>query len=116
MDKFLPDPKINTIADEKKLNGCAIEKVYTELIALGPKCYAGDEVCKVKGVSLSKNKYIIDDYKTVLLNQKIITGVHTGFQLKEGEMKQIKMTKNALTAAHTKMYCFPNHSCAPLFK
>ena len=54
MYKFLPNPKINTIADEKKINGCAIEKVYTELIALGPKCYAGDEVCIVKGVSLDQ--------------------------------------------------------------
>jgi hypothetical protein len=49
--KFLPNPSIqdskeiskyNKIADEKKLGGCAIEKVYANLIALGAKCYSGD--------------------------------------------------------------------------
>jgi len=123
MYKFLPNPekqksedKNVRIADEKKLNGCCIEKTYTELIALGPKCYAGDEVCKIKGVSLNKNKYIIDDYRKVLNEQVIVTGIHTGFQLKNGNLSQLKMTKNGLTAAHTKMYCYPNHSCAPLVK
>ena len=89
------------------------------MIALGPKCYAGiqydgKETCKVKGVSTKKNEMFVQYYLDVLDKQNVRPGIHTGLQMKNGRMVQITMKKNALTAAHTKMYCFPNHSCAPL--
>ena len=122
--KFLPNPKIKTIADEKKLLGCCVEKTYTSLIALAPKCYSGFDVkddkqtIKMKGVDPRKNEMFFNTNLNVLDNMSVEKGIHTGLQMKSdgvyGKMVQVSLEKNALTAAHTKMYCFPNHSCATL--
>lgn len=48
--KFFPNPQLHDIADEKKLLGCAIEKVGDHMIALAPKCYTiwnNDETVKL---------------------------------------------------------------------
>ena len=109
-----------------------VEKEYDSMICLGPKCYSGikgdkkviDSVAKTnfvcvtkgKGVDMKKNSITSNDYLNVLDNMTTVKGVHTGFQLKNGQMIQIEMNKNALTCAHTKMFCFPNHICAPIIK
>jgi hypothetical protein len=114
---FSQQDKYKIIADEKKLLGLTFEKTYTKLIALGPKCYSGvdkKETYKAKGASLKKNLIRLKDYEHTLDELTVTTGVHTGLQLKGDNMVQLKMEKNVLTCAHTKMHIFENHKCAPL--
>ena len=66
--KFFPNPELDSIADEKKILGCAIEKIGDNMIALAPKCYTiwnnngQTKAVKLKGVSLKKNNIVHDDY------------------------------------------------------
>ncbi len=127
--KFMPNPNINTIADEKKILGCAIEKYGENMIALAPKCYTifnNDNITKalkLKGVSLKKNKITKEDYEDIIANGGVKVGKNINLQMvncgksnnKITEMKMSKITvnKNALTGTHTKMIVLENNSCAP---
>ena len=117
--KFMPNPSINTIQDEKKILGCAIEKYGENMIALAPKCYTifnsngQTKSLKLKGVSLKKNHIVSSDYKSIIDNQSIKLGKNINLQMQNNKMSKITVNKNALTGCHTKMIVLPNQSCAP---
>ena len=117
--KFLPNPKINTVEDEKKILGCAIERIGDNMIALAPKCYTiwnNDETVKamkLKGVSLKKNKIMYKDYGNIITNQTIKPGINVNLQMKNNTMSKVTVNKNALTGLHTKMIVLENQACAP---
>ncbi len=127
--KFMPNPNINTIADEKKILGLCIEKYGENMIALAPKCYtifnsgAVTKALKLKGVSLKKNHITSDDYKDIIDNGGVKVGKNINLQMvmnnkiqskiSEMTMSKITVNKNALTGTHTKMIVLENQSCAP---
>ena len=117
--KFFPNPDLHTIADEKKLLGCAIEKIGENMIALAPKCYtiwdnnAQTKALKLKGVSLKKNTIVHTDYSDVLNKCTVKHGKNINLQMKNNKMSKLTVNKNALTGCHTKMIVLSNHSCAP---
>jgi len=118
---YLPDEDNKTLEDEKKILGCTIEKGGYSMYALAPKCYTiiTDKedlqgIKKIKGVSLNQNKQIThNEYKKLLDENLIFKGTNTILALKNSQMSKIKMQKNALSAAMTKMYVNPNGSCYP---
>ena len=117
--KFFPNPELNSVADEKKILGCAIEKTGENMIALAPKCYTiwnnngQTKSLKLKGVSLKKNNIVSEDYNNVLLKNSIKLGQNINLQMNGGKMSKLTVNKNALTGCHTKMIVLPNQSCAP---
>ncbi|KAA6396324.1 MAG: hypothetical protein EZS28_008148, partial [Streblomastix strix] len=96
-----------SIAQEKKLLGCAIESQRESIICLAPKCYSAidgeiDDVIRMKGIS-EKNSVPV-----------------TQIQLKNGVMSMVKITKSALTGVVDKMIVIDSniskgqsYPCAP---
>ena len=117
--EFMPNPSLNTIEDEKKILGCAIEKTGENMIALAPKCYTifnsdkSVKSLKLKGVSLKKNHIEYDDYKNVILNNSVKVGKNINLQMNGNQMSKLTINKNALTGCHTKMIVLENQSCCP---
>ena len=120
--EWFPDPS-KDVYDEKKLLGLAIEKEGENCIALAPKCYTiwngsmddgkvDTKSLKLKGVSLKKNTIVSSDYRTSLTEP--VPGKNINLQLHNNQMTKITITKNALTACHTKMHVLENQSCCPL--
>jgi hypothetical protein len=123
---WFPRPDGNT-HEKKKLLGLCIEKEAENCIALSPKCYTlfngtimltEQQVIetkritiRMKGVSSRKNKQITcQDYLRALLGSPV-QGCNMSLQVKDGQMKKISVTKNALTCIHTKMVVLENQSC-----
>ena len=115
----MPNPNINTIEDEKKILGCAIEKTGENMIALGPKCYTifnsngQTKSLKLKGVSLKKNIIKYEDYKSIIENKSIKQGKNINLQMNNNQMSKLTVQKNALTGLHNKMIVLDNQSCCP---
>ncbi|KAA6384279.1 MAG: hypothetical protein EZS28_020194 [Streblomastix strix] len=96
-----------TIAEEKKLLGCAIESQRESIICLAPKCYSAidgevDDVIRMKDVN-EKNSVPV-----------------TQIQLKNGVMSMIKITKSVLMGVVDKMIVIDcdiskgqSYPCAP---
>ncbi|KAA6368553.1 MAG: hypothetical protein EZS28_035920 [Streblomastix strix] len=96
-----------TIAEEKKLLGCAIESQRESIICLAPKCYSAidgevDDVIRMKGVN-EKNSVPV-----------------TQIQLENGVMSMVKITKSSLTGVVDKMIVIDcdiskgqSYPCAP---
>ena len=120
--KFMPNPSINSVYDEKKILGCCVEKYGDNQIALCPKCYTiwnnngVTKSLKLKGVSLKKNKIVSSDYKDVLDHQSVKLGKNINLQMNHNVMSKITINKNALTGFHNKMIVLPNEACAPFIK
>ena len=117
--KFMPNPAINTIEDEKKILGCAIEKTGDNMVALAPKCYTiwnsdqSVKALKLKGVSIKKNNIEFSDYQSIIENNSVKVGKNINLQIHNNKMSKLTINKNALTAQHTKMIVLPNQSCCP---
>ncbi len=104
--------KAEQIAHEKKLMGLAVEKVFDNMIALAAKAYTGwlDEedgsitakAIKCKGVNTRQNRLRPHQYQDVLTSGKPITGCNTSLRAIKGHMLRQELTKNALSAVHTK--------------
>jgi hypothetical protein len=117
---------------DKKLGGLATEKQCESIIALAPKvysCYTSPKgstrilldnnksiINKAKGVNKTIMKEInFNDYNNVLINKEIKTGISQNLQLNKNEMEKIMLTKNSLTAVHTKYKISDDFStCLPL--
>jgi hypothetical protein len=101
--------KLDKILFDKKLGGLAIEKQCESMIALAPKLYScyTSKNCKVeikaKGVSKSVVKELkFDDYNNIISKKEVKAGSSENLQLHQAIMSKIRLTKNFLTAAHTK--------------
>jgi hypothetical protein len=71
---------------------------------------------RAKGVRPEQNPLHNWDYNNVFLEKTVKSGANTNLQLHDGKMSKITITKNVLTAAHTKMQVAPDFStCIPLF-
>jgi hypothetical protein len=113
---------LDRVLFDKKLLGLAIEKQCESMIALAPKlysCYSAskpDEI-KAKGVSKAVMKELqFEDYNTVITNKEVKAGSSENLQLHRAVMSKISLTKNFLTAVHTKYKVSNDFStCLPLF-
>ncbi|KAK8897847.1 hypothetical protein M9Y10_000075 [Tritrichomonas musculus] len=120
--KFMPNPNIGTIEDEKKILGLSVEKYGDNQIALAPKCYTiwnnngQTKSLKLKGVSLKKNDIKYPDYKSIIENNSVKQGKNINLQMNGNQMSKLTIQKNALTGLHTKMIVLENNSCAPFVK
>jgi hypothetical protein len=124
--RWFPNPNIEDKslrkADEKKLLGVSVEKEGRKMFAIAPKCYFietdRNNVSKLKGVSEGLNRYKESDFKEVLTENKVQKGINLGFYMKrvnnDFHMTRLQVYKDAITGKHDKMYCYTNHSCAPL--
>ena len=109
------------VYDEKKPLGCTVEKYGYSMYALAPKCYTiirekdgSNSSCKIKGVSLRQNNHISgENYENILKGGEVLQGENRLLTLKNGVMSKIAMTKNALSAAMTKMIVNENGACYP---
>jgi hypothetical protein len=79
------------------------------MIALAPKMYTCSnlsapplKVIKAKGVKLSQNPLTTNNYQDVLTHRTIKKSENSNLQLHKGVMSKVKISKNILTAAHTK--------------
>ena len=116
-------PVLNTqaekLAHEKKLLGLAVEKEGLNMVALSPKCYVSWDnkvtALKCKGINTKQNKQLTkDSYMDILDNGGICTGQNVNLQFKNGGMKQITISKTALSGKLTKSVVRENGSCFPL--
>jgi hypothetical protein len=114
---------LDRVLFDKKLLGLAIEKQCESMIALAPKlysCYTSatnlSEI-KAKGVSKAVMKELkFADYNTVITNKEVKAGSSENLQLHRAVMSKISLTKNFLTAVHTKYKVSNDFStCLPLF-
>jgi hypothetical protein len=96
------------------------------MIALAPKLYScftttkediNANVIKAKGVSKSVMKELkFEEYNNVISNKEVKCGNSENLQLHTAIMSKIKLTKNFLTAVHTKYRVSDDFStCLPLF-
>jgi hypothetical protein len=124
--------KLEETQFEKKLLGLTIEKCCDDMIALAPKVYtcatrpgqrpAGKNkdkhTNKGKGVVKSKLDDLgFNDYKDVILNGNIVSGVSNNIQNYKGTMSKVNVLKNFLTASHTKYVVTEDFStCVPFTK
>jgi hypothetical protein len=123
---------------DKKLGGFAIEKQDDCAIAEAPKSYntfslpvnfhkgKDDRLTleitngisrhyTAKGVRKCQNPLTVKDYHDVLMSKTIKGGTNTNLQLHDGVMSKVVITKNVLTAAHTKYRVGSDFStCFPL--
>jgi hypothetical protein len=112
--------KLEQLQFDKKLLGLAIEKQSDSMVALAPKvytCFNSEKTISTrsKGVNPKQNPTSADDYIKVLEEESVKTGANTNLQLHNALMTKIKMVKNALTCAHTKMFVLDDFStCIPL--
>ncbi|KAA6398849.1 MAG: hypothetical protein EZS28_005627 [Streblomastix strix] len=123
-----------TIAEEKKLLGCAIESQRESIICLAPKCYSAirskkdddddedtdDDVIRMKGVNEKNSGLTRDDYINCIENNSNVSVPVTQIQLKNGVMSIVKITKSALTEVVNKMIVIDSniskgqsYPCAP---
>ena len=108
------------LAHEKKLLGLAVEKECLNMDALSPKCYVSWNDNKVtalkcKGINTKQNKQLTkDSYMDILDNGVICTGQNVNLQFKNGGMKQITISKTALSGKLTKSVVRENGTCLPL--
>jgi hypothetical protein len=115
--------KLERTLFDKKLLGLAIEKQCESMIALAPKLYtcltssANKSEIKAKGVSKAVMKELkFNDYNHVITNKEVKAGSSENLQLHKAVMSKIKLTKNFLTAVHTKYRVTDDFStCIPLF-
>jgi hypothetical protein len=127
--KFLPstpDMKFETPLErkkfDKKLGGLEIEKQCDSMIALAPKMYTcvsnSVEEIRAKGVSnaIKEKELSSSDYVNTINNKSIKSGYIDQLQLHNGTMSKISLSKNFLTAVHTKYFVSDDFStCLPLF-
>ena len=117
--KFMPNPDINSVYDEKKILGLCVEKFGENQVALAPKCYTiwnndgRTKSLKLKGVSLKKNNIVSSDYRNIIDEGTVKVGKNINLQMKNNVMSKITVNKNALTGSHTKMIVLSNQACAP---
>ena len=107
--KFMPNPAINTIEDEKKILGCAIERIGDNMVALAPKCFT---IWNNTG-EIKKNHIVYQDYQSIISNNSVKVGKNINLQIHNNKMSKLTINKNALTAQHTKMIVLENQSCCP---
>jgi hypothetical protein len=91
------------------------------MIALAPKLYScytpKKEEIKAKGVSKAVMRELkFNDYHTIITSKEVKCGEFQNLQLHKAIMSKIRLTKNFLTAVHTK-YCVSDDfsTCLPLF-
>jgi hypothetical protein len=136
--KFLPadfyssdnsNPKFDTQLEKdlfrKKLGGLELEKQSDGMTALASKLYTTYNVDNInlspvsvhaKGVKLSQNNLKSEYFQDVLNKRTLMKGVNNNLQLHNGVMSKIHVTKNILTAVHTKYKVSKDFStCSPLF-
>jgi hypothetical protein len=116
--------KLEQTRFDKKIGGLEIEKQCDNMIALAPKmytCFDGDLVngatiaARAKGVKTKQNPLTKDDYIKTLQDKTVILGSNTNLQLHNFQMSKINVSKNILTAAHTKYKVSEDFStCTPL--
>jgi hypothetical protein len=69
-----------------------------------------------KGVKIKQNRLASEDFQNVYLGKTIKKGLNINLQLHKGVMSKISVTKNILTAVHTKYRVSEDFStCTPLF-
>jgi hypothetical protein len=106
---------------EKKILGFAIEKRCESMIALASKmytCFNGNVTVKTacKGYGGAASKLAHSDCNKVYSERTTLTGTNDNFQLHNGIMSRVRITKNILTAAYTKYKVSEDFStCIPLF-
>ncbi|KAA6370182.1 MAG: hypothetical protein EZS28_034290 [Streblomastix strix] len=115
----------SSIAEEKKLLGCAIESQRESIICLAPKCYSAidgevDDVIRLKGVNEKNSGLTRDDYINCIENNSNVSVPVIQIQLKNGVMSMVKITKSALTGVVDKMIVIDSdiskgqlYPCAP---
>jgi hypothetical protein len=131
------DNEIKRMAFDKKLLGLAIEKQCENMFALAPKTYSCSvnsyknnkpwidfanikiTVTKCKGYSV-QGKLNFKDYFHLYANRNTLQGTNNNMQLKKDNerliTRNISVTKNVLTATHTKYTVTKDFStCIPLF-
>jgi hypothetical protein len=136
------NPKFKTELEQrlfdKKLGGFAIEKQDDCAIAEAPKSYNTFSLpvnfhklntnnltlditegisrhYTAKGVRKCQNPLTVKDYHDILMKRTTKQGTNTNLQLHDGEMSKVIITKNVLTAAHTKYRVSSDFStCFPL--
>ena len=89
--KFMSNPSIGTIADEKKILDASIEKYGDNQEALCPKCYtiwnnkedgtSEPKSLKLKGVSLKKNSIESSDYLHVIQKRTVKPYININLQM-----------------------------------
>ena len=115
--EFMPNPSINTKADEKKILGACVEKFGDNQVALGPKCYTiwNDHSnrpvsLKLKGISLKKNTIESFDYLHIINDRTVKPGINVNLQMVRNQISKVTVHKNALTGFHNKMIVLENQS------
>jgi hypothetical protein len=89
------------------------------MIALAPKMYSCSNgavwiISKCKGYRNNKLKF--DDYNTIVVKKQSLAGTNHSLQLHNGQMSMTSISKNVLTASHTKYHVSRDFSmCVPLF-
>jgi hypothetical protein len=119
---------------DKKLLGLAIEKQCENMLALAPKTYSCSinsdknkawinfNNIKTTAIYQVQGKLNFKDYFDVYAGRKTLQGTNNNMQLKKDMeeerliMTNISVTKNVLTATHTKYRVTKDFStCIPLF-
>ncbi|KAA6382773.1 MAG: hypothetical protein EZS28_021700 [Streblomastix strix] len=97
-----------TIAEEKKLFGCAIESQRESIICLAPKCYTAidgevGDIIRMKDINEKNSGLTRDDYINCIENNSNVSVPITQIQLKNGVMLMIKIKMSALRGVIDKM-------------